>query len=65
MGNRGFRRLSERLAIAVKVVTQVMYFKRARSFNNRLSNQICSDIGYEYEQLFVILMSGVVAKKRP
>jgi len=29
----------------VKLVTQTVYFKRARSFNNRFSNHICLDIG--------------------
>jgi hypothetical protein len=65
MVNRGFRRLSEKLAMVVKVVTQAACVKRARSFNNRFSNQVCSDIGSEYEQLYVILISGVCHEETP
>jgi hypothetical protein len=43
MENLGFMRLSEELAIVVKVATQAVYFIRARSFNNNLSSQICPD----------------------
>jgi hypothetical protein len=59
MENHGCKRLSEELAVMVKVVIQAVYFIRAGSFNNRSSNQICSGTGSEYEQLFVIMMSGV------
>jgi hypothetical protein len=43
--NTGFRRLSEELAIVVKVVTQPVYFIRVMPFNNNLSCQMCPDIG--------------------
>jgi hypothetical protein len=44
MENPGFRKLSEELAIVVKVVTQAVYCIRARPFNNNFSSQICPDI---------------------